>query len=422
MFKEFDQRGEGEGKVEKKSAPIQESQKPHFTQEELRDRYEGDRRSFLANEAWLKRKSLRESEKSQAEELLKGLHQTEEYLKESEESKKKMTGAENDAIYMHSIAPRRQAMESLRNQQESRGFFKKIQYRFKADPLNQELEKLKQEIQQEESRITENTNLLERKLQEDTAYLDSKKEKHNEIALDNKELFLRKRKSLLEDVRGNNRASKEGIIKTLESLENGDLDIAKLAQESNALVVHTIPLEGWEMANTSMNNTLVDTKSMSSQEKISTIVEKQPDLSASIISAGESIEGQGLMYPFGVILSGTLIASYDRDAGLIVKDDARIAKPEYGSTLQTNTIEMFSNVAHQGAKGDRRWNESIVHKPNVKALFVDEEKLLQEHPHDMLKVLAYAQEHYSTLPLYIRKKDGIYTKDGKKVTAEEIYG
>jgi hypothetical protein len=418
MFKEFDQRGEGE----KESAPIQESQKPHFTQEELRDRYEGDRRSFLANEAWLKRKSLRENEKSRVENLLNDLTRTEESVKTLSNNKVKIVEKDNNAIMTYDIAPRRQEMEALKNKKENRSFFQKIQYTFKKeDILTKEMNRLTKEIHDAEARIAENNNALKSKLQEDSKYFNSKKELSTSLTADVEKEFLQKRKFLLEKTRESNHQSKEVITKTLESLKNGDLDIVKLAQESNALVVHTIPLEGWEMANTSMNNTLVDTKSMSSQEKISTILEKQPDLSASIISAGESIEGQGLMYPFGVILSGTLIASYDRDAGLVVKDDARIAKPEYGSTLQANTTEMFSNVAHQSAKGDRRWNESIVHKPNVKALFIDEEKLLQEHPHDMPKVLAYAQEHYSALPLYIRKKDGIYTKDGTKVTAEEIY-
>jgi hypothetical protein len=417
MFKEFNQ----SDVKEKKSPDAQEVLKPSFTQEELRDRYEGGRRNFLAQEAWSKRKELRDSEKSRVDSLLKNLSSTEDSLRESDDIKKKMIRADNDVIYSQSIAPRRQAIETLKKKQEARNFFKKIQYKFKEDPLSLEINNLTQEIQKEESRIISNNSTLDLNLKEHSSYIDTKKESYATLVTDVEGEFLRKRKFLLEKTRASNRESREAITQTLEALKKGDLDIATLAKESNALVVHTIPLEGWQMANTSMNNTLVDTKSMSPQDKINTITEKQPDLSVSVISAGESIEGQGLMYPFGVILGGTLIASYERDSGLVVKGDSRIVKPEYGSTLQTNTTEMFGSVANQKAKGDRSWNESIVHKPNVKALFIDEEKLLKEYPGDMQKVFSYAEENYKSFPVYIRKQDGIYTKEGKKVTAEEIY-
>jgi hypothetical protein len=37
------------------------------------------------------------------------------------------------------------------------------------------------------------------------------------------------------------------------------------------------------------------------------------------------------------------------------------------------------------------------------------------------KAVEYAQEHTPGAPIYFRKKDGIYTLSGEKVTARDIY-
>jgi hypothetical protein len=293
-----------------------------------------------------------------------------------------------------------------------------------------------------------------------------------------KKLYEESKKRLLQKIRDINKTSREGIRNTFLSMESGELDIAKLAKESNAVVVHTIPLDGWHMGSTEMNNEEADTKKISAKEKADIISEKQPDLSASILSV-ETMAGQDMFYPFGYIVDGTLLAAYGQDEGTIASGDSRRRKEAFHGTLQKDTPGEFARVAQSEAvaRASTQHNESIVHKPKLKGVILDEERLSKEsayYPGDEVrevfsskeeeekkmadytarygesiinssqairtemgiepknlfvtrkrsgiqKAVEYAQEHHPELPIYVRKADAIYTLDGKKVTAEDIY-
>lgn len=288
------------------------------------------------------------------------------------------------------------------------------------------------------------------------------------------------RENLRKRVSEVNKNSKEAITVTAEQMEKGMLNITDLARETNALVVHGIPLEGWNVANTSMNNTEVAIGSLTTKDKIDTIYEKQPDISASIVHIDKGEVDHGVMYPFGLIVDGTLIASYNEDSSTITKGDTRYRKGTNSeSTLQTNPAEEFKKNAQQRA-GVYGWNESIVHKPNIKGIFIDGEKLkpvvntedgsLYDYYKDTVteyyspdqesvvmnkydgkiksvgrgtpksgpyagvptikiermrsgveKAIEYAEQNYPELPVYIRGADGVYDREGNKVDAVNIY-
>jgi hypothetical protein len=278
-----------------------------------------------------------------------------------------------------------------------------------------------------------------------------------------------------------NKNSKEAIAATAEQMEEGRLNIAELAREMNALVEHGISRDGWSVANTSMNNTEVAIESLTTKDKIDTIYEKQPDISASIVHIDKGEVDHGVMYPFGLIIDGTLIASYNEDSSTITKGDTRYRKSANSeSTLQTNPVEAFKKNAQQKLGGMWGWNESIVHKPHIKGIFVDGERLkpvvstedgsLIDHRGDTVteyyspdqeseimrkyegkikgvgrgipksgpyagvpvfkiertrsgveKAIEYAEKNYPELPVYIRGADGVYDLEGNKVDVGQIY-
>lgn len=286
------------------------------------------------------------------------------------------------------------------------------------------------------------------------------------------------KKNLFEKVREANQQSRGAIAKTSELMQSGDLRIAHLATQNQALVVHAIPPQGFSMKNTSGNNQEIDAVATDTPTKLFTIKEKQPDLSASIISTGGGTPQQ-LMYPLGVILDGTLVAAYKDDASTITKGDARYIKYQYKPTLQTDPVAAFREAAasppSQAIDG---WNESIVHKPEIRAFLIDETKLApikgydyyadevredypQEQEEEILKRYPHPEAIKSTsrgtpksgsragiptfrimrrrsgiervhdyvdsintdkLPVYIRRADGIYDRQGTKVTPNVIYG
>lgn len=269
-----------------------------------------------------------------------------------------------------------------------------------------------------------------------------------------------------------NMRSKQAIGNTARSIDSGDLNIAKLARENNAVMVHAIPLDGWSMKNTSMNNEVVDVTQLSAAQKGQILIDKQPDIAGSIINVSSKIEGQQMFYPFGFIVDGKLIAAYEGDEGTIAVGDARRRKEEYSGTLQEDTAKAFEKSVGKGSSTiGYQYNESIIHKPVIRGILIDEEAILadstkgdevtENFPPDqeeeawqkygesivssgkgtptsgpyagtpvfrirrqrtgVEKALDFAKENYPDQPVYIRKNDGVYTVEGKKVTAEEIY-
>ncbi len=298
-------------------------------------------------------------------------------------------------------------------------------------------------------------------------------ERSKVVTSESRKDFQEKRANLRERLRGVNQSSRDAIRNTFLSMEAGELNIAKLAKENNALVVHAIPLDGWSMKNTSMNNQEVNTETMSAKEKLDMLSSKKPDVSASILSVDSAIPGQEMFYPFGFILDGKMVAAYEGDEGTYTEGDVRRRKETYSGTLQKSVTESFQTVANSPAEYNQggQYNEAIVHQPSIRAILIDENQLssrpekgdiikqyfspeeeseaLAKYGDSIIstakgvptsgpysgkeifrierkrsateKALEYSKENHPDLPIYLRRSNGIYTPDGKKVTAEEIY-
>lgn len=437
----------------------------------LKARYEDPYRKEVAGKILDERSKLRRAESHRIKDLQSTLSMRIQGSERVAERNKKMFDSVDIKVEQEKVL---QQKKDIEQQQADRGFFAKMKYRFKSDPLTVQLLRLQKtheehakEIQQNEERSREIDQARDKSISKETTLIQEK--------LDDNEEYLRDKKKLFEKTKATNRESREAIRDTFLSMEKGDLNVANLARDSNAVVVHTIPLDGWEMKTTAHTNQEVDTTKMKAIEKATLLSEVRPDVSASILSV-DRVEDQFLFYPFGYILDGTIIASYDGDVGTKTDGTARRKKEERSGTLEVNTVERFKEVAASPAKKNfhnefSKYNESIVHEPSIKAVLIDESMLLKrgdlddtvteyyspqeqaevlakyqdsiqfdslmvpsKGPHagkEMLmvsrkrsateKAIAYAQENHPELPIYIRKSDSIYTLDGKKVTAKDIY-
>lgn len=429
----------------------------------LRDKYEKPNRDHTAeyfkNEKRLTREVRDRSEARMILAQLQDKEQASEQTKYLEESFTKNT--EYARIKESEIAS---GIADIDERIRSRPFLKKLWYRIVKDPLQSDSEPLKKELATFQKQIQDKKR--EKDLAISALQTTTKIGSYDNWKINTADTLRKKTAEIREGVGRLNTKSREAILSTVEALERGDLDISKLAIEANAVVIHAIPIEGWNTTNTSMNNHEVDVNSMTSHEKIAVIKEKSPDLSASVLSVGEKIEGQNTMYPFGLILDGRIMSAHEGDALTETKGSVKIKHPQYldNTTLQSDTASEFKKIANKKATNGE-WNEVIVSSPNIKAIFIDEtklngtyyfgdkfstvyqneedaQKIIDAYGQDNLeigrntstgkikitrsrsgleKALAYAKEHYPDLPIYLRRTDGVCDINGNKVTAEDIY-
>lgn len=475
MFKKFDA-PDGFNISEPQPQIKKEAQ---LSQEDLRKRYEDPYRDEMAQKLRAERNTLKEKDverQKQIEGFLSvGVNVKAEVRDTELANVSSKIQAKEDVI-----RGLRQDVDSLNDKQKGRGFFDKIKYKFIADPIETSKKTVEETLKAHENARA----LLDAEIQTISSQYSSNVEglvdQNQTLSNEQKEKLKEEKKKLLNRTREINSSSKEAIKETFLSLEQGDLDINKLAKESNALVVHAIPLDGWSAKNTSMNNSEIDTVGMLAQEKSDIIFNKRPDLSASIISAEDLIHGQEMFYPFAYILDGSVIASYEGDEGTITDGDVRRRKSEYHGTLQSDTIDNFRKIAKSPAAVSQggQYNETIVHNPKVRGVLIDEQKISnredlgeeqkkifilddtkgQEEYKDFLKSIShesiisenegvavsgenkgknikvvkvrrspidkavdYASKYSPGVPVYLRKTDGIYTLQGEKVTASDIY-
>lgn len=471
MFKSFKEAGEHNAPIValEKSKPNKPTVEDLRARElELRDRYEGSHRDHMAKEFRDKNNELKLKHEKRKAGILKSFEASQDITNSEKTYLEKQSKSKIAYIQQYEIAPLVSEFEKIKQNQNQRGVLKKLLFRFKTDPLSLEQESLALQIQ-EKRKILEmlNVDLQDNLLKADKNYQKIEQQEKNFLEFIDKEKK-DDRKFLFESAHEYNSTSRDRVRGTLESLESGESNVAKLARENNAIVVHSIPLDGWASNNTSMNNKEVKADTLSSQDKVAIIQEKQPDLSASLISLNGN-KNHKTMYPFGFILDGNVMASYDGDAGTETKGEARIKHPEYrdNHTLNVDPVTAFKEVADNDAKV-YGWNELIINKPKIKAIFIDEEKLdgrgdevteyfrpdqeeevksrygesirssakgtptsgeytgkeifrIKRVRSGLVKALEYAQDNHPELPVYLRRQDGIYTKDGNKVTAEDIY-
>ena len=87
-----------------------------------------------------------------------------------------------------------------------------------------------------------------------------------------------------------------------------------------------------------------------------------------------------------------------------------------------DTKKDFNNIANSAAKAKANFshNESIVHKPHIRGILIDESAISYTVT-TIGEVIAFARDNYKEYPVYIRKADGTYDLNDKKVNAAEIY-
>lgn len=429
----------------------------------LRDKYEKPNRDHTAEYFRNEKRMAREArDKSEAQMILAQLQDKEQASDQVKYLEERFTRNTEYARMQKSELEAR--INDISEEIKNRSLLKKLWYKIAKDPLRAASKPLQNETATFQKQIEEKQQ--EKDLAIASLQATPKLDSYDNWKINTKET-LRKRTAEIRDSVGRlNSASREAILNTVEALERGDLDISKLAIEANAIVIHAIPLEGWNAMNTSMNNSEVDIKAITSHEKLAIIQGKAPDLSASVLSVGKKIEGQNTMYPFGLILDGKIMSAHEGDALTETKGDVKIKHPQYldNTTLQSDVASEFKKIANKRATNNE-WNEAIVSSPKIKAIFIDEtkldgtyyfgdrfstiyqneadtQKIIDAYGQDNLdigrnpstgqikitrsrsgleKAITYAKEHYPDLPIYLRKNDGVCDINGNKVTAEDIY-
>lgn len=375
---------------------------------ELKARYEDPRRKVEASMLWKERAALRAREHDRIKQLERSLSVAKRSSAADIQNTRDIINNELWSV-RDNIQNAEESRVEIEKKKKNRGLFQKIKYHLIDDPLNEELSSLTETIEKYQREIDEKIKKSESTELSQSASLRNTIEDLNSDFERGKEGYRKSKKGLLEKAHGINAASHEAIRNTFLSLEKGELDIKRLAVEANAVVVHAIPID-------------VQSMKTISKERGATILAKSPDLSASIISANSGIEGQKMFYPFGFILDGKIIASYEGDEGTHADGLARRREEHSNGTLQVDTKKEFNHIANSAAKAKANFshNESIVHKPHIRGILIDESGMAGTMT-TIEEALAFAHNNYKEYPVYIRKADGIYSQDGKKVTANDIY-
>lgn len=377
-------------------------------EKELKARYEDPRRKVEASVLWQERATLRAKEYDRIKQLERSLSVAKRVAAADIQDTRDIRDNELRSA-RSKIQDAEESRVEIEKKKKNRGLFQKLKYHFIDDPVNEELDLLSKVREKHQREIDEKIKKAEIIELRQSASLRNTTEDSNSDLERGKEEYWKSKKDLLEKAHGINVASHEAIRSTFLSLEKGELDIKKLAVEANAVVVHAIPIDDQSM------------KALS-KERGATILAKSPDLSASVISANSRIEGQKMFYPFGFILDGKIIASYEGDEGTHADGLARRREEHSHGTLQVDTKKGFNHIANSAAKAKANFshNESIVHEPHIRGILIDESGIA--HTMTMIEeALAFAHDNYKEYPVYIRKADGIYSLDGNKVTADYIY-
>lgn len=360
-------------------------------------------------------------------------------------------------------------------------FFERLRRKynkFYQDRINKTISEInlkKTEIETFKSKINEENKKLENKISELEKGRAAKLESANKMKNETEKEYLEDKKDLLARVRYENRISKNAVKNTFEGFESGELDVSRLAKESNSLVVHAIPLDGMNMKSTDHKNKSADTLSMSAMDKAREVISGNHDLASSVINMGRRYR-QNMFYPFGFILDGKLVSIQESDAGTVTAGDYR-RLGDNKRTLLVKPKDRFMEVANKDAKEYvfTQHNEAVIHSPKVKGILIDRTKLDPEFAfnnnyrprevkvnlspeearlyldkHKKAKIVSqgvledgeyagqqrvnvvremggleiateFAKDNFPDLKIYFLDKDGVYDESGKKVSAEDLY-
>ncbi len=480
-----------------------------MTAQELRDRYDRAYRHDVAKSAWETRSKQRErlatarehfsadAETAEIERLQAGVELSRRFdLEQLDQQLASLhIKTENSHSELDTEMRKKRQQVALRTPlekvvavgQKYFSFLGTDEAQAEIDTLAAQMQELTIQEVAEQARIQSEIERIQGEIKdEQQSVVERVKTNYQDLRTSNEASFVSERKNLLEQVRTKNQDSRLASEQTAELLAEGKLSVSELAKATNSLVIHSLPLEGWNTHNTSMNNTEIEADKVTIEEKIDIVTEKQPDLSVSIVSIDNPDAPHGTMYPFGLIIDGSVIASYGGDSSTIAREDRRYRKyvkvDGEGGTLQTDPVAEFKKNA-QEAPEHGIYNETIVKKPTIKGIFLDGERLKPSidtetgESHDYFgdtvveysdgteeseakllekyngkdvviarstanvgnqagksiirvtqkrsgeqKAIEFAQNNYPDLPIYIRRGTSVYDLSGQPVAAEDIYG
>ena len=190
---------------------------------------------------------------------------------------------------------------------------------------------------------------------------------------------------------------------TFESEVLKERSVVEVSKNKHVLFVHTMPFDKIDsQANTSMNNQLISTEEMTTEDRIGMILHEQPSISCSTVSLdSEKQYGPGFksktMYPFGVVLDeGIILSAHRNDGG--IETVSRTAKhrkydsKNKDSSVQPNIVaqveysiegkfsreydkqfkteyggvdEGYSGTSHKD------YNELVIAEPHISGFFID---------------------------------------------------
>lgn len=222
-------------------------------------------------------------------------------------------------------------------------------------------------------------------------------------------------------------------------------DIETISRNKGIIFVHTVPLDGVDQeGNTQMNNEVIETGLLNTEERIGAIINEKPTISCSTVELnseaqyGFDFRMRDTMYPFGVVIDkGTVLAAHRFDAGTVsisrTAKHRKYDKNEPDSSIQPKISaqiehaiegpfsadyhkEFISRHGHiDGAtKGSSQdYNELTVANPHIAGFYIDEDFITQkgdytnESSPSWQSVIEKIFKKYPDVPIYIQKNNQI---------------
>jgi hypothetical protein len=222
----------------------------------------------------------------------------------------------------------------------------------------------------------------------------------------------------------------QGEIKNEWENDGDEREIQFNTEKHNALFLHGIPFES-EMANTSMNNSLIDTETMSPEDKALSFAGLNPTVSVSTKTldsvVAEKMPKQELMYDTGFILvNGKIMSAFDEDAGTVAEDlDIKYSKyKDTTSSVQPEIDEHiakavgYSDERRRHATGGHNWNEFVVKEPQIGAMYITENARRQEEA--ISRMMKIAEEIHVPLIRIFRDGKLFNITENRETTKEEV--
>ncbi len=223
-----------------------------------------------------------------------------------------------------------------------------------------------------------------------------------------------------------------------------------LSKNKGVIFVHSIPLDGITFpGNTSMNNDLMYTENLNTEERLSLLVNEKPVVSCSTVKLKKNKSGAVIadnadretFGPFGVVVGqGTVLSAHRFDSGTVaVNDFSKYRKYDKNDPLNGIQPKISAQMEHAlegpfsydyikkvksmhghvdgidsrtGSYGTR-YNEIVVSSPIISGFYISEAGIKKAFTDEKNKsILGYLSnlsilKKYSNVPIYVKHDNGI---------------